>query len=824
MLLNRFRLSKKLPLAIVGLVALGTLATALFADYQSKQFLVESSQSKLMALMQSRHKAISDYLGTINSDLEIMAATPNTTEALLAFEGAWDVMEGDRTATLQRLYIEENPHPTGAKEELDFANDGSGYSAVHAQYHPWFRTFLRERGYYDIFLFDLDGNLIYTVFKELDYATNLNSGQWRDTDLGNAFRAAAANPQPGFQAFFDFQPYGPSAGAAASFISTPLFSDGKLAGVLVFQMPIDKINGVMQQTAGMGETGETYLVGSDKLMRSASRFSEESTILKTRVDTDSVSRALSGETGVHVAADYRGEMVFSAFTSLEFMGANWAILAEIDEREVLNPIEQLQIQVALIAVGVLIVTAIAGIFVGRNITSPLSHMTGAMKELASGDLDVRIPAQSREDEIGDMASAMKVFRDNAMEAQNMREAQNREKERLNQETREKMLQMADSLDSEVQEAVSRIEEKTGSVQEVARNMNSVAKNTNSQMTSVNSSAQQATHGVSAVAAAAEEMVASITEITRQAKRSASIAAKAMEEAERTNGTVRELDDASQRIGDVVSLITDIAEQTNLLALNATIEAARAGDAGKGFAVVANEVKSLATQTGKATEEIAQQVSTIQTETSSAVQAIASIGDTISEINKSISMIESSVEQQNVATEEISRNAQETSANTNEVSAIIGDISGETASVGELSDSVRQSIGEIAGRMTDLKQNLTVILRESSAGNRRSSERLKVDMAGKATLADGRVEEFRIHDLSPHGLGLEPPLDIPIGQEFKVTLSGHEMSLDTRVIDQSERRSHVAFVGPQEQQEWVASNVIGRIVQHKTAQQAPLAAD
>ena len=824
MLLNRFRLSRKLPLAIVILVVFGTFSTGIFAYFQSERLLVQSSQSKLMALMQSRHKALSDYLLTIRGDLEFLAETPTTMEALLAFKGAWDVLEGEQMTKLQKLYIEENPHPTGSKEELDYAPDGSGYSAVHKQFHPWFRQFLRERGYYDIFLFDLEGNLIYTVFKELDYATNLNSGEWKDTDLGNAFRAAAQRPETGYQAFFDFKPYAPSHGAAASFISTPVMVEGEITGVLVFQMPIDRINGVMQQTAGMGETGETYLVGQDRLMRSDSRFSEDSTILKTEVDTKTVELALAGGAGIQVTNDYRDVPVLSAFTSLDFLGTKWAVMAEMDEHEVLHPVETLRNYIGLITLGVLLLTALAGILVARNITAPLSRMTGAMKTLASGDLNIKIPAQARADEIGDMASAMKVFRDNAIEAQRMREAQNQEKERLNRESREKMLAMADSLDREVQEAVSRIEQQTGSVRDMAQNMNTVATTTSNQMETVNASAQQATHGVSAVAAAAEEMVASITEIARQAKRSAAIASKAMEEAEKTNSTVQELDDASQRIGDVVSLITDIAEQTNLLALNATIEAARAGDAGKGFAVVANEVKSLATQTGKATEEIAQQVGTIQGETSSAVQAIASIRDTISEINKNISMIESSVEQQNVATEEISRNAQETSSNTNEVSTIIGDMSHETASVGEMSDNVQNSIGDIAERMTDLKQNLTVILRESDAGDRRGQQRLRVDMRGTAMLSGGRTEAFHIHDLSARGLGLEPRIDLPVGFEFKLSLAGHDMVLDTRVIDQSDSRTHVEFVGGQDQQEWVASHVIARIVDHKVDQGISMAAD
>jgi len=295
--LLKLNLSKKLPIVITGLASLAVIATALLLikDGASEITLVE--EEKLIALQASRVAALNDYMSSIQQDLSSVSKNEYTRQALIDFKNGWNALkiEGDAEKTLQDLYINNNPNPTGSKEELDFAQDGSIYSQMHAKYHPWFRHFLRQRDYYDIFLIAPNGDLVYSVFKELDYATNLNTGQWKDSDVGNAFRAAKSNPSPDQQNFFDFKPYAPSHGAAASFMSQAILNaDGSFAGALVFQMPIARINGVMQVAAGMGESGETYIVGEDFLMRSDSRFSEESTILKTKVEGATVEKGLAG--------------------------------------------------------------------------------------------------------------------------------------------------------------------------------------------------------------------------------------------------------------------------------------------------------------------------------------------------------------------------------------------------------------------------------------------------------------------------------------------------------------------------------------------------
>ena len=409
--LPRLRLVHKLPLLVIALALAAAAATGLVAERKAAQALTAAAEAKLSALLEARRAALADYLGSIEEDVRFQATNPTVLAALEDFREGWRRLGADPVAALHQLYIHDNPHPTGQKDELDRAADASDYTEAHARFHPWFRTFLRERGYYDLFLFDPEGNCIYTVFKELDYATNLITGPWRDTDLGRVFRAARANARPGFLVFADFAPYKPSNGAPAGFIATPILGPGaRLVGVLALQMPIGRLNAVMRATAGMGATGDTYIVGADQLMRSDARFAERSTILRTTADTEPVRAALAGRSGVRAATDYRGAPVMSAYAPLDFHGARWAILADVGLDETLAPVREMRagMLVAVLAVGSAV--TLAGFLFARSLTRPLAAMTAAMRRLADGDLAVEVPPAGG-DEIGTMARTLALARE-----------------------------------------------------------------------------------------------------------------------------------------------------------------------------------------------------------------------------------------------------------------------------------------------------------------------------------------------------------------------------------------------------------------------------
>lgn len=367
-------------------------------------------------------------------------------------------------------------------------------------------------------------------------------------------------------------------------------------------------------------------------------------------------------------------------------------------------------------VGICIALALAiGIalawLIGNGIANPIARMTDAMRTLAGGDTSVEVPGAGRADEIGDMAEAVQVFKDNAIENTRLQTEQAENEKRAEVEKKAAMTALADKFEASVGEVVNSVSGSASEMQSTAQSMSTTAEQTSSQATSVAAATEEATTNVQTVATAAEELSASISEISRQVSQSSEITTRAVSQATKTNGTVRGLAESAQKIGEVVELINDIAAQTNLLALNATIEAARAGEAGKGFAVVASEVKGLATQTAKATEEIAAQIAGMQGVTEDTVTAIEAIGETISEVNEIANGIAASVEEQGAATQEIARNVQEAAKGTQEVSSNIGGVQQAADESGTAAKEVLSSAGELAQQSEMLRTEVTSFLEE-----------------------------------------------------------------------------------------------------------------
>ncbi|AWN49949.1 chemotaxis protein [Methylobacterium terrae] len=370
------------------------------------------------------------------------------------------------------------------------------------------------------------------------------------------------------------------------------------------------------------------------------------------------------------------------------------------------------IQFVLIAVALSLGTGLA-LLIARSIIGPIGGMTAAMKRLADGDTDLAVPSRDSRDEMGEMAQAVEVFRQNAI-ARVALEAEQREEQSARQRRADRVDQLVRGFQHKVAGSLEIVTSAATELDATARTMTGVADTTSAQAQASSATADQTSASVQMVAAAAEEMVSSLQEIERQVLRSNEVAGNAAREAAATDAAMTSLSAAATQIGAAVATITAIADQTNLLALNATIEAARAGAAGRGFAVVAAEVKELAAQTSRATVEIGGQITAIQAATGQAAGAIGQISQTIAAMNEISGMIAATVTEQTAATTEISRNASQAARGTQDVSASMTGVLGSAGETGSAASQVLMAAAELATQSLNVKQEVDGFLHDIQA--------------------------------------------------------------------------------------------------------------
>jgi len=472
-------------LAMLVLVSGSSIVIFGYFDYQAaKDTLRNESFNKLTAVREMKAQQIENYFENLNDLVVTFAQSDTAIGAAKDFQSAFEDIQKNSefdsliedslkkhyknefisllapnaldaselhvsefisphpaTQYLQKTFIVDNPYPTGEKHKYYRLEDGSAYDVSHTKYHPAFRGLLEKFGFYDIFIIDpKDGYILYSVFKEVDYGTSLLTGPYQNSNFATAYRMVMQNPKPGTAILVDFEPYKPSYNAPAAFIAAPIFDRKRLKGVAIFQMPIDRINSIMTSNeswgdVGLGDSGETYIVGEDFRMRNQSRFliedsesyytsieksgvpadtikrikSFNSTVGLQKVETKGTVAALSGQTSTEIFPDYRNVSVLSAYRPLNIQGMRWALMSEIDAAEAFESAEALKMRM-MVLLAILLVSIIGISFVfAKSMTRPIKVLTAKAESLAKGDLGVDINVGGG-DEIAHLARSFDMMR------------------------------------------------------------------------------------------------------------------------------------------------------------------------------------------------------------------------------------------------------------------------------------------------------------------------------------------------------------------------------------------------------------------------------
>lgn len=642
----------------------------------------------------------------------------------------------EQAITLQTQYLVSNKAPLMAKDQLLNPEDDTLYAQIHSLYHNKFKEFKNRFLFSDIYFVDPEtGNIIYSVSKKIDFASSLIDGPLAQSELGKVFNKANKATKADFISLTDFSPYLPSLNQASAFIASPIFDEEEKTGILIFQLNTKMINQIMTsnkkwQQVGMGDTGESYLVGSDLLARSIDRRlvenseqyfslirqtgisqkdidnikSKKTNVLIQSIKTPATQGAFSGKAGFSEYSNSLAIPVLSAYSSIKIANLNWAIISEISVAEAFSPVEALKKTIATSALSVFLImlalSAVAGLLFSRVITKPIIHLSNVIKEIEqTSDLTKRIN-MNQNDEIGSTANAfdnmLLKFHNSLQEVSH---------------TVHYFTNATNILKQHSDETNTTINRQNEQTNKIASSINQMMDKSR-MVTEHTEFASKATHQTRGDAQKGQQSVLAtikaINQVARQIEQSAVV--------------IHQLEADSDNIGSVVSVIRGIAEQTNLLALNAAIEAARAGESGRGFAVVADEVRQLASRTQDATTEIQSLIESLQVASKDAVKVMAA--------SKTHTL--SSVEQAKDAGE------------------VLNTVTHSIESIDKKNQLIKEAVSEQAELSEEINQNIEIIVADSRKTSASSLE-IKTSSEVLSELSDnlqGLVDQFKIEELPP----------------------------------------------------------------------------
>ena len=407
-------LNFKIPAAVALLCLLTAAVVAIISYRGAESALRQAAQEQLELVRHNRTQKLERWFGGAQKDLNVLLRTKIIKDSVTQFTGAWRDMGNSAESRLQNTFqAGQSTVQTTGGVDLSLQR----YISAHNQFHPFFEEFMNEAGYYDVFLIDPDGNLVYTVLKEPDYATNLLTGRWADSGLSEVFRNALSAKE-NVVVLADFSSYGPSNGQAAAFVATQIRGgNGELIGILALQLPNSQISAVANATLGLGATGEVTFIGPDSLRRNGSRFENGPTFGSEVTNQDYLPAALSGETGIAEGViNDRGQPAMVSYGSLEVMGKTWAVTAQMENAEVYESVTELRSAMLQQLSAAIVLVLVVSSLLARSLSRPMTRVGTAMKAIADERYDIEIPAKNRSDEIGDIGRTLADFRDKLVAA------------------------------------------------------------------------------------------------------------------------------------------------------------------------------------------------------------------------------------------------------------------------------------------------------------------------------------------------------------------------------------------------------------------------
>ncbi|WP_424979003.1 methyl-accepting chemotaxis protein [Leisingera sp. S232] len=655
--------ARKLPLLIVGAALTVTIVLISFSSSYFRRSIVHDAEIVLQSLVRDRETALQSYLKSIEAATLTVSSVPSTAKAMKDMGATWSSRSSGDQAEVSALSM--------------FATAASPYDIHFDRNHTAFQAMMERLGFYDIFLINPEGDVIFSVTKEADYATNLISGLYKETGLAEAFELAAQGEKE--QVYFsDIAPYAPSADAPAAFAATRILdSNGHYLGVFALQVAIDEISSITTTFGGDLETLDIYLVGPDFKARTMSRQDGGHGLLGDVGRLPHIQDAIaaapehSTEAGsAHAVSFYPaiekpgGRIVSAVAEPVAFRNLQWALVAELDRAEILAPANaqrQIMIMISLICAGFV---SLFGWLFARSVTRPIDRICTDMEAVSSGDLDIEVDAANRGDEIGKIGRTLVSMQDDlklARAAEEERAEMQRQQQQVVENLSAGLVQLADGDFSQPitsafpeeyeqlrQNFNSTVSNLSGTVQQVIEASGSIRNGA----AEISQASDDLSHRTESQAATLEQTAAALDELTASVKSAADGArsvettmAEARTEAENNREVVQsavsamtEIEQSSNHISQIISVIDDIAFQTNLLALNAGVEAARAGEAGKGFAVVASEVRALAQRSSDAAMEIKTLIGDSSKQVERGVDLVGKAGEALQSIVEQVTHI------------------------------------------------------------------------------------------------------------------------------------------------------------------------------------------